>query len=117
MLSPRGFYMYSICCFVSVVFIYGVLSWMSYNKTARESWIMFPASVFLSALSATIWVMLIRHLDESKKIAAASLVWDILITIIYAVIPMLLIDKRPSLQAFIYLFIAVAAVLAFKSTQ
>jgi hypothetical protein len=107
--------MYVILCFSSAIALYGLLSWLTYSQNLRNAWFVFPATWVLTLATATLWVLLVRHLNDTKRIVAASLIWDLIITVMYSALPLMLTDKKISVQALVCLAVAVAAIVAFKA--
>lgn len=100
--------------FLTILILYSVSSVASYSEKVRGSVWMFVISWVVAVTSSTIWVLLIRHLNETNKIIAASLVWDLIATTMYALIPALMEGKNLSWQAYASLGLAVVALLWFK---
>lgn len=106
--------MYVVLCFAAATVLYGLLSWLTYSQTLRNTWLVFPVTWALTITATTLWVLLVRHLNDTRRIVAASLVWDLIITVMYSALPLMLADKKISIQAFVCLAVAVAAIVAFK---
>jgi hypothetical protein len=106
--------MYVLLCFAAVTVLYGLLSWLTYSQTMRNTWLVFPVTWSLTIAATTIWILLVRHLSDTRRIVAASLIWDLIITVMYSALPLLLVEKKVSVQALICLAVAVAAIVAFK---
>jgi hypothetical protein len=100
--------------FLSITILYAIASTASYSEKVRESGWMFTISWAVAIASSTIWVLLIRHLNETNKIIAASLVWDLIVTVVYALIPATIESKNLNWQAYAALGLAVVALLWFK---
>lgn len=106
--------MYVLLCFAAATVLYGLLSWLTYSQTMRNTWLVFPLTWALTITATTIWVLLVRHLNDTKRIVAASLIWDLVITVMYSALPLMLVEKKVSVQALVCLAVAVAAIVAFK---
>lgn len=101
-------------CFLAILVLYSLSSFASYSEKVRESFWMFVISWTVALSSSTIWVLLIRHLSETNRIIAASLVWDLIVTAVYAWIPALMEGKSLSWQAYAALALAVTSLIWFK---
>ena len=106
--------MYVLLCFLAAALMYSVLSWITYSQSFRNTWLVFPVTWLLTISTSTLWVLLVRHLNDTRKIITATLWWDLMLTAIYSVLPLMLADKKVSPQAFLCLAVAVAAIIAFK---
>jgi hypothetical protein len=101
-------------CLIAVALLYSFASYVSYNKGLRDSNYVFVLNWSVALMSSTLWIVMIRALDDTNKIVAASLIWDLIVTVAYALIPALMQEKNISWQAYAALGLAVIAVMWFK---
>ena len=101
-------------CLIAVALLYSVASYASYNKLLRDSNYIFGLNWTVALMSSTLWIVMIRTLNDTNKIVAASLVWDLIVTVAYALIPALMQGKNITWQAYAALGLAVIAVMWFK---
>lgn len=108
--------MHVIACLISVAVLYCVSSYASYNKTIRDSNYVFLLNCAIGVMSSSIWIIMIRALNDTNKIIAASLAWDLIVTAAYVIVPMLMQGKAFSWQAYAALAAAIAAIMWFKTS-
>ena len=103
-----------ITCLIVVTFLYSISSLASYTKDVRDSNYMLAISWTVALMSSTVWVIMIRILNDVNKIVAASLVWDLIVTAVYVLIPAIMQGRNLNWQAYTALGMAVLAMLWFK---
>jgi hypothetical protein len=105
----------TVFVFVFVAFvIYCISSYVTYDQSIRNSNIIFPISVTISVMSTLLWISMIRILNDTNKIIAASFAWDTAVTMAYALIPALLQGKNLSWQSYAALVAIVISLVWFK---
>jgi hypothetical protein len=103
-------------CLLAVFLLYSIASYASYNKLFRDSSYIFALNWSVALMSSTLWIVMIRTLNDTNKIVAASLVWDLIVTVTYALIPALMQGKNITWQSYAALGLAVIAVMWFKAS-
>jgi hypothetical protein len=103
-------------CLIAVALLYSFASYVSYNKGLRDSNYVFALNWSVALMSSTLWIVMIRALDDTNKIVAASLIWDLIVTVAYALIPALMQGKNITWQSYAALGLAVIAVMWFKAS-
>lgn len=101
-------------CLVAVTVLYTIASYATYNPDIRNSNAIFPINWAVAFASSTIWILMVRALSDTNKIIAASLAWDIIVTLIYAVIPAVLQGKNFNWQAYAAMALVFAALMWFR---
>jgi hypothetical protein len=104
-----------IAYFVIIAVIYSIASFASYSKEIRDSNYVFILNCLIGVMSSALWILMIRSLNDTNKIVAASLVWDLIVTIAYVVVPIIMQGKTLEWQAYAALALAVVAILWFKA--
>ena len=105
-----------VICLAIAAVLYSAASYASYTESVRNSNWFLAITLFVSVISSSVWMSLVRHLNDNNKIIAASLMWDALITMVYAVIPALLASRTISWQALVALVSVVLSLFWFKLT-
>lgn len=107
--------MVAIVSLLMVTFIYSIASMATYKQEIRDSNFFLPISMSVSIMSSLLWVFTVKTMNDTDKIIAFSMAWDIIIVALYAVIPAMLQEKSIGWQGWIALTIAIAGVLWFKA--
>lgn len=103
-----------LMCLLAVSVLYSISSFVSYTKEFRDSnWIL-PLNWSVALVSSTLWIVMIRSLNDTNKIITASMAWDIIVTVAYAVIPAFMQGKNLSWQAYAALFVVLVSLIWFK---
>jgi hypothetical protein len=105
-----------LMCLTSVAVLYSISSYVSYNKEFRNSGWIFPLNLAIALISSTVWILMIRILNDTNKIITASLAWDLIVTMAYALVPALMQGKNLGWQSYSALALALLAVLWFKAS-
>lgn len=106
--------MFVVTCLMLVTLLYSAASYASYTESIRNSNWFVAITLAVSVVSASVWMALVRHLNDNHKIVVTSLMWDALITMVYAIIPALLASKAISFQAWLALLCVVISLFWFK---
>jgi hypothetical protein len=101
-------------CLFAVCFLYAIASYTTYNSSIRDSNAIFPINWAVAFASSTIWILMVRTLNDTNKIVAASLAWDVIVTLIYAVIPAVIQGKNLNWQAYAAMVVVFMALLWFR---
>ncbi len=101
-------------CLLAIAVLYSIASYSTYSQEVRNSNAIFPINITISVLSTLVWIYLVKSLNDTNKIIAASLAWDVIVTMAYAVVPAILQGKNLPWQSYAALFVIFAALMWFK---
>ena len=108
-----------LICLLAVAILYSISSFATYSKTIRDSAYIIPLNLSIALISSSLWVYMVRSINDTNKIISASLAWDLIVTLAYVLVPVCIAlfdthGKSLSLQAYIALAISIISVIWFK---
>ena len=108
-----------LICLLAVAILYSISSFATYSKTIRDSAYIIPLNLSIALISSSLWVYMVRSINDTNKIISASLAWDLIVTLAYVLVPVCIASldthgKSLSLQAYIALAISIISVIWFK---
>jgi len=88
---------------------------VSYDPSIRMNALLaYPMCVFGGSLSAFFWCYMIRHLQQSQQYIA-NVMWDVGVTLIFIVLPLIMYHIRMDLKTAIGTAVAVIGLIIIKS--
>lgn len=68
---------------------YFVMAYVMYDDTRRNSNYCIPIAAVSGVMSATLWAVAARYIDNNHRIYVYDLIWDTMITMIFILVPVI----------------------------
>ena len=103
--------MFLLWTFLGAIIANILYVYVSFEDSIRtNAWKVYPLGVFASMLAGVSWIYMIRHLLY-KNIFFANFAWDIIVTVLCAILPIFMYGIKLDLKATIGCIIAVIGVV------
>jgi hypothetical protein len=101
--------------FLGVVLANWIFTMVSYDSSIRMNPVLsYPMAIFAGTLSASCWVYLVRNLPDKEQFIT-NMIWDIGVTIICIILPLLLYTIKLDLKTIVGVTIAVIGLIIAKT--
>jgi len=95
--------------------VYAMLAYLSYSEHIKASNIYFALGLLLSIVANFIWLTICRLEGNASRLLVKGLLWDIMLTTAYLIVPLMFYQARLTFQQSIgVLMILVGIVLVHK---
>ena len=105
-------YIIAITTVIISSYLYVVISY--HPKCQENSWLAYSLGVFVALFSVNIWVWLVRGIKDPNNILVLNCVWDIGITVLVLLLPVVLYDIKFETKTLIGCIIAVIGIIIAK---
>jgi hypothetical protein len=91
-----------------------LFSMVSYDPSIRNNiWQAYPIVIIANTISACCWCYMARSLTTAQQFIA-NVFWDIGITLLFIVIPILMYNVRPDIKTIVGTVIAIIGLIVIK---
>lgn len=103
--------MYIVTTFLVAIIANVTYVYISFNDNVRmNAFKAYPFAITVSALGGAAWVYLVRNLDR-KHIFATNLSWDVLVTLLCTLLPIVMYGIKLDFKAVLGCILAIAGVV------
>ena len=88
-----------------------IYAYVSFNEDVRTvAWKAYSFAIFASAIGASSWIYMIRHLKHDH-IFLANLSWDVLVAILIVILPIFIYGIKLDLKAILGCILAISGII------
>ena len=74
--------------------LHSILAFLSFDKLSKQTEYYFMATITFAALANAIWFYLAQKTVDVNKLVFYALVWDVMITSVYLIVPFVLFQVK-----------------------
>lgn len=100
--------------FIIGAIIYGTYTWMVFEPSIRNSKYLIPLGLLVALIGNIVWLLLARDIKDNKQLMLYGLIWDMMITASFLVVPIVFFNVRLNFMSAIGCLIAVAGIVIMK---
>lgn len=101
-----------IWTFLGAIFANVLYVFISFNDAIRtDAWRVYPLGIFGGIVGTVSWIYMVRHLAGNKQIFLANFGWDITVTVLCALLPILMYGVKIDLKTLIGCILAISGIV------
>jgi uncharacterized membrane protein len=88
--------------------------WCSYDPAFKAGPHFYWSAIVLSITTCLSWLYVARHTESTSKLAMYGLYWDVLLTVTYLAVPVMIFHARMSLTQWLGILLIMAGIVLTK---